>query len=140
MKRKPALPLMLVIWIALITVNCTGDPIEDLSLLRDFVGLYRGLATNSANSADKKTMSMTITSGDNPVAGTYSLSGGSVTAQGKVTGTVLGLVLNLTFKPDATGTTYTFSGNIVDANANITGTMSGVEAGKTVKYDVDLKK
>ncbi|MCY7353372.1 MAG: hypothetical protein LH606_22390 [Cytophagaceae bacterium] len=137
MKRKLAFPLILVGLIALITVNCTKK--EEIKFFEQFLGRYAGLATNSANSADKKTMSLTITSNDNPVAGTYSLSGGGVSAQGKVTGTVLGLILNMTFKPDATGTTYTFSGNSQDNN-KITGTMTGVEAGKTVKYDVDLKK
>lgn len=139
MKRKSVLPLILVCWIALITVNCINDVDVNRSLFDALVGNYLGSATNSANSADKKTMNMTITSTDNPVAGTYSLSGGGVNAQGKVTGTVLGLILNLTLKPDATGTTYTFSGNSQE-NKKITGTMSGVEAGKTVKYDVDLKK
>ncbi len=138
MKRKPALSLILVGWVALISVNCTKK--EEDKFIETFLGTYAGVMTNSANSADKKTMSMTITSSDNPVAGTYSLSGGGLSAQGKVTGTVLGLILNLTFKPDATGTDYTFSGNINDTSSDVTGTMSGVEVGKTVKYDVALKK
>ncbi len=138
MKRKSAfLSLLLFVLVAVFSVNCGEDEPKGLVA---FLGFYLGVATNSANSADKKTMNMTITSDGNPVAGTYSLSGGGVNAQGKVTGSVLGLILNLTFKPDATGTTYTFSGNIDDKNSNVTGTMSGVEAGKTVKYDVELKK
>lgn len=134
MKHTPArLPLLSVVCMALLMLACSPEvkPVSELS------GKYTGYATNSGNnSSSKKELSLTITSQDNPVAGTYNLAG----AAGTLSGSVLGTILTLTFKPTVTGTTYTFSGNANDDNTAITGTMTGVESGTTVKYSVDVKK
>ncbi|GAB2604093.1 hypothetical protein GCM10027190_59530 [Spirosoma areae] len=119
---------------AFVTLNC-GE--KEIKVFNELLGKYTGYIVNFGNnSSTKKDLTLTITSQDNPVAGTYNLAG----TAGTVSGSVLGTILNLTLKPTASGTTYTFSGNANDDNTAITGTMTGVESGTAVKYTVDLKK
>jgi hypothetical protein len=143
MHIKPALlPCLLIILAAIFSQSCAVSSDEDddptpKSVLR---GRYKGTATNKANNADKKELSMDLTSSDNPVAGTYTLVGGSVNAAGTISGTILGAILNLSLKPDASGTTYAFSGSANTENTTLTGTIKGVESATTVTYDVVLNK
>lgn len=99
-------------------------------------GAYAGTATNKANSADKKPMSLTITSSGPPLAGTYTFNG----ASGKVTGSVLGLILNMTLKPNSTGTAYSLSATADDNDTSLSGTMTGVESSTSVTYTILLTK
>ena len=117
-------------------VSCSNDDLIDDKEFVAFLGVFLGNSINSANSADVTPMSITVTSEGNPVAGTYKL--GSST--GKISGSVLGLILDLTLKPDSGGTVYKFSGNIGDNNSTVSGTMTGVEGGKATTYNVNLKK
>ncbi|GAB4050071.1 hypothetical protein [Spirosoma litoris] len=133
-RNHTLLSRLLLVCVALAALSCSSDdPIKELKL---FFGSYAGTATNQNNSADKKAMSINITSESNPIAGTYVLAG----ATGKVSGSVLGKILDLTLKPDATGTTYTFSGTTNDDNSVVTGTLTGVESSTTVKYSVSLSQ
>lgn len=120
---------------SIVLLSCyNNDGVPD-SPPSELKGTYNGTATNKANSSDQKPLSMTITSTDNPIAGTYKLNGTS----GKLTGSVLGMILSMTLKPDASGTTYNFSGTS-DNNASISGTMTGVESTSNVTYTVLVKK
>lgn len=136
MKSKRTLLLsLLVVFVALFTLNCSNsdaNPKPEGELKGD----YAGTATNQANSTEKKTLSMGITSNDNPIAGTYKFNG----ATGKISGSALGLILTLTLKPDAGGTTYTFSGSADDNDTKLTGTLKGVESNTTVTYNVAVSK
>ncbi|WP_133299949.1 hypothetical protein [Larkinella punicea] len=136
MKRRRAILSFLVgVLASLAVVGCTEDEKEFIGFVGDYLG-----NTNSLNPAVTRAMKMTITSEGNPVVGSYTLSGGGTNDAGTVSGSVLGLILDLKFKSNVGGPTYTFSGNIGDENATVKGTMSGMEAGKTVTYTVDLKK
>lgn len=91
MNRKiNGLSLFLVILVAVLTPNCSKEKSESSSS-----GNYSSTATNKANSADVKPLSLTIISTANPVAGTYKLAGTS----GKVSGSVLGLIYDLILSP-----------------------------------------
>ncbi|GAB3942748.1 hypothetical protein GCM10028805_07810 [Spirosoma harenae] len=119
---------------SIVFLSCSIEeaPVKEESELK---GTYNGTATNKANSSDQKPLSVTITSSDNPVAGTYKLNN----ASGKITGSIIGTILSTTLKPDAAGTTYTFSGTS-ENNTTLSGTMTGVESSTTVTYNVLAKK
>jgi hypothetical protein len=130
-RKDISLLATLVVLVAALTLNCKPPKAES-----DSSGSYSGTATNKANSADIKPISLTITSVGNPVSGAYKLGSTS----GQLSGSALGLILNLTFKPNGPGTTYTFDGISDNNNTTISGTMTGVESGTTVHYNVSAKK
>jgi hypothetical protein len=132
-QKSRLLTLFLLVGVIALVVNCTK---KDIKLFNELLGNYTGMVIRFDNNSIKKDLTLSITSHDNPVAGTYNLAG----TAGSVGGSVLGTILNLTLKPTTTGVTYTFSGNANDDNTAITGTMTGVESGTAVKYNVDLKK
>ncbi|GAB4043762.1 hypothetical protein [Spirosoma litoris] len=134
-RKQNPLFFPLVVLVAAVMVNCSKLPEEDKPE-SNTSGTYTGTATNKANSTDIKPLSLTITSVGNPVAGTYNLAGMS----GKVSGSILGLILDLTLKPNTSGTTYTLGATADDNNTTLSGNMTGVESGTTVTYSVVVKK
>jgi uncharacterized membrane protein len=136
--KSRLLTLFLLVGVIALVVNCTKKEEDKIfSQLGELPGTYKGYVNNLVNNNSiKKELSWTITSKDNPVAGTYNLAG----TAGNVSGSVLGAILNLTLKPTTTGVTYTFSGEVNNDDTAITGTMTGVESGTAVKYNVELKK
>lgn len=140
MNRKSTLLLFLwIIPVGVFTLNCSNSD-KNPSPTGDLKGTFKGTATNKANTADKKALTMSITNSDNPIAGTYTLVGGTINVTGKLSGSVLGSILNLSLKPDASGTTYTFSGSANADDTVLSGTMTGVESTTTVIYDVSVNK
>ena len=138
MNTKAArLPLCLLIFMSVFTLSCSKKEEAPVKPAADLKGDYKGTATNQSNSADKKALTMSITSSDNPLAGTYTFAG----IPGKVSGSALGLILTLTLQPDAPGNTrYTFACVADDNDTSLTGTLTGVESGTAVTYNAVVTK
>lgn len=126
-------------FILMLSIGGFGGCKEEVKEEDSAEGEYAGKATDNANSANTKSLSLNITNSSNPVAGTYTFDKGSNAVQGNVSGTGLGLIYTLTLKPKTAGVTYTMQATW-DGGNSISGTMTGFEATKNVTYKVELKK
>lgn len=126
--------LILTVW-AYSTIGCSNEKVAS-----NFGGTYKGTAVATVATATTKNVTIAVTSSDNPVAGTYTIGSSGSEEKGKLSGSILGTILDLTLKPDGSGTTYSISGAVGDDNTTISGTMKGTESGKTVTYTLNLTR
>ena len=124
----------ITVW-AYSTIGCSSE-----KMASNFGGTYKGTAVATVATVTTKNVTIAVTSSDNPVAGTYTVGSSGSEEKGKVSGSILGAILDMTLKPDGSGTTYSFSGAVGDDNTTISGTMKGIESGKSVTYTVNLTR
>jgi len=131
MKTKLTAFILLIAFI--FNSSCSNKPPDE------FYGIWEGDISFRGNPTVKTNLSLDISSTGNPVTGTYVLGSGANAVQGTISGSALGLINTLTLKPKTAGVTYTINGNW-DGKDAFTGTMNGVENGKTVIYDMNLRR
>lgn len=124
--------------LAVLTLGCKVHTIDPDG--PRVVGTYTGTMVDEETRTWKRGLSFTINGDINPVSGTYSLKDSLTTTTGKVSGTVWGAIIHLTFTPSTSGPTYTFNGTADVQYTTMSGIMTGIETTTPVQYLVDVKR